>query len=308
MKLVFLDTATLGKDISLESFKTFGDVTEYETTQKEQTLDRVKDADIVITNKVVIDKTIMDNSSIKLICVAATGMNNIDLEYAKVKNIEVKNAVGYSTPSVAQLTFGFILSFMQKVEYFDNFVKNKGWENSKIFTHLDVPYYELQNKTIGIIGLGEIGKKVASIAKSFGCNIIYYSTSGANNNANYNRVELDELLKSSDIISIHAPLNDTTNNMINEKNLHLLKDGAILLNLGRGGIVNENDIAKEVDRRELFFATDVVSKEPIEKSSPLNFVQNKERIIITPHIAWASVESRKRLVECIYGNIEKFVI
>lgn len=307
MNLVFLDRATLGSDISMDRFEQFGNVAIYDTTKPNETLKRVQGADIVITNKVVIDKDIMDNSNIKLICVAATGMNNIDLEYAKIKGIEVKNAVGYSTASVVQLTFAMALNFMQKLTYFDNYVKNGDWERSEIFTNLDVSFNELENKTWGIIGLGEIGTKVAAIAESFGCNVNYYSTSGMNINTNFNQIELDKLLKTSDIISIHAPLNDMTLDLINKSNLNMIKDKSILLNLGRGGIVNESDLAIEIDSRELYCGIDVVTKEPIVVDSPLRKIQNQDRIIMTPHIGWASIEARERLMDMIEKNILKYI-
>ncbi|MEA1915352.1 MAG: D-2-hydroxyacid dehydrogenase [Campylobacterota bacterium] len=308
MKIVFLDQSTLGDDISLEPFNQFGEVITYATTTQDEILNRIQNVDIVVTNKVVINKEIMDNSSLKLICVAATGMNNIDLEYAKQKGIEVKNAVGYSTASVVQLTFAYVLHFMQKLNYFDDYVKSKQWENSAIFTNVDVPFNELENKKWGIIGMGNIGKKVASIAQSFGCEVSYYSTSGANTNTDYNLQDLNTLLKESDIVSVHCPLNDTTLNLINKTNLKLIKDGAIILNLGRGGIINEKDLAHEINSRKLYCGVDVVTKEPIEKANPLNDIRNKDQIVITPHIAWASKESRERLIGNIVNNIKEFVL
>jgi len=303
MKISILDAKTFGADADLSVFDTLGTIQTYQTSSYEQTLKHINDADVVITNKVVIDQHIMDNSSLKLICVAATGMNNIDLEYAKQKGIVVKNVVGYSTASVAQLTFALALDFIQKLSYYKEYTLSKQWCKSEIFTHIDKPFYELENKTWGIIGLGNIGAKVASIASSFGCNIQYYSTSGANNNTQYKNISLDELLKTSDIISIHCALNDVTNNLINNKNLNLLKDEAIILNLGRGGIVNENDISDELNSNRLYYGTDVVTKEPIEESNPLMNVENKERLIITPHIAWASKEARTKLINSIKDNI-----
>ena len=308
-KIVFLDRKTLGDDITLEQFEKYGEVTSYESTKKGETLQRVSDADIIVTNKVVIDKKIMDNSNIKLICVAATGMNNIDLDYAEQKGIEVKNVAGYSTSSVAQLTFSFVLEFVQKINFYDNYVKNGGWEKSDIFTNLDKPFYELDGKKWGIVGLGSIGLKVANIAKEFGCEIQYFSTSGKNNNKDYKNVSLEELLKTSDIITIHSPLNDATSNLINNTNISIIKKGAILLNLGRGGIVNEQDISDAInDLQDIYYGTDVVSKEPIESSSPLLSIKDKSRILFTPHIAWASKEARIRLLNGIEGNIKKFVL
>ncbi len=308
MKIVFLDTLTLGNDIDLTPFEKFGEVIKYQTTTPNETQQRVQNSDIVITNKVVIDRYIMDNSNIKLICVTATGTNNIDMEYAKEKGIEVKNAIGYSTSSVAQVTISLVLEFVQKLNYYKKYVKENLWEKSPIFTHIDVPFYELENKNWGIIGLGNIGEKVANIAKSFGCNVSYYSTSGMNNNTNYNNISLEELLKTSDIITIHCGLNNMTSNLLNKTNLNLLKDNAILINVGRGGIINEDDLVDIFNKKPLYIGLDVVEKEPIQTNSILKTILNNERVIITPHIAWASVEARNRLIIQTIKNIENFVI
>ena len=308
MKIVFLDKKTLGDDLDFSIFDKFGEIIFHEITKPHETLKRVKDADIVVTNKVIIDKNIMDNSNIKLICVAATGMNNIDLEYAKQKNIEVKNVAGYSTQSVAQLTFALALSLINNIDYFNNYTKSKdGWQKSDIFTHFTPPFFDIYGKTWGIIGLGEIGKAVAKIASAFGTNIIYYSTSGKNQNDIYKRVELEELLQISDIVSIHAPLNQNTKNLINSTNLPLLKDNVILLNLGRGGIINEEDLAKYIDMSNIKVGLDVLSKEPIEPNHPLLNIKRKNALLLTPHLAWASYESRKRLLQGIYKNIQNYI-
>lgn len=309
MKIVFLDRKTLGSDISLEKFNSLGEVSIYDVTKPKETLTRVQDADIVVTNKVVIDKEIIENSNIKLICVTATGTNNIDLEYAKERGIEVKNVVGYAKSTVAQLTITLALHFIQKLDYYKKYVEDKRWEGSDIFTHLGKPFYELEGKNWGIIGLGNIGKRVANIAKAFECNVNYYSTSGNNQNTDCNQMSLEELLKTSDVISIHSPLNESTFNLINKTNLDLLKDGAILINVGRGGIVNEEDIATSLDRyKELYYGTDVVYEEPIKRENPLNLVQSKERLVITPHIAWASIEARNKIIDSTFDNINKFVV
>jgi lactate dehydrogenase-like 2-hydroxyacid dehydrogenase len=305
-KIVFLDRKTLGDDVCLDAFNKFGEVLTFESTSADLTLERIADATIVVTNKVVIDKNIMDQTNIKLICIAATGMNNIDLEYASQKGIEVKNVAGYSTSSVTQLTFALVLDFINKISYYDNFGKND-WQNNDVFTHLGKSFYDLDGKSWGIIGLGDIGKQVANVAQSFGCNVSFYSTSGKNSCDLYEQKSLENILKESDIVSIHAPLNEQTNNLLNKDNLALIKENAILLNLGRGGIVNEEDISKEIDSRTIYFGTDVVSKEPIVKDSPLLKIKNKEQLLLTPHIAWASKEARVRLVEGIVKNIEGFL-
>ncbi len=306
MKIVLLDSKTLGNDISLDRFKKYGEFITYQTTKKNETIERVKSADIVITNKVIIDREVIDSSNIKLICVAATGMNNIDLEYAKEKNIIIKNVAGYSTNSVVELTFAHFFYLNNRVKYFDEYSKER-WSDSDIFTHLDKSFFELYNKTWGIIGLGTIGKRVASVAKIFGAKIVYYSTSGKNSNSEFKRVLLEELLKISDIISIHSPLNRETFNLINRDNLHLLKEGAILLNMGRGKIINEKDLADFLDKNSLFVGLDVLSEEPISKNNPLLKIKNSDKLLITPHIAWASREARERLIDKIEDNIKEYL-
>ncbi|AXX94130.1 MULTISPECIES: D-2-hydroxyacid dehydrogenase [Arcobacter] len=307
MKIVILDRATLGFDIDVSIFEKYGEVTSYDVTKKEKTKERIKDADIVLTNKVVIGKDEMDDSSVKLICITATGTNNVDLVYAKEKDIEVKNVAGYSTSSVVQVAFSMIFYFVQKLNYYKSYVDEGKWQKSKIFTHIDEPFYELDKKRVGVIGLGEIGRNLAKKAQAFDCEVVYFSTSGKNSNSEYKQVSLDELLKTSDIISIHAPLNENTKDLLNYENMKNMKKGAILLNLGRGGIINENDLAKLIDEKEIYCGIDVVNKEPIEESNPLLKVKNKDRLLLTPHIGWASIEARTRLVEMVAQNIEDFI-
>ena len=307
MKLVILDRATLGFDVDVSIFEKFGEVISYDVTKENETLERVKDADIVITNKVVINKEHMDNSKMKLVCITATGTNNVDLVYAKEKNIEVKNVAGYSTSSVVQVAFSMIFHFVTRLDYYKKYVDEGNWQKSEIFTHIDMPIFELANKRVGIIGLGEIGRDFARKAKAFDCEVVYYSTSGKNSNDEYKRVELEELLSTCDIISIHAPLNESTKDLLNYENMKNMKDGAILLNLGRGGIINENDLSKIIDEKEIYCGIDVVSVEPIKESNPLLNVKNKNRLLLTPHIGWASVEARTRLINLVAKNIEEFI-
>ena len=300
MKIVFLDALTLG-DVDLEQFKTLGDVEIYQTTSKEETLNRVKDADIVVTNKVVIDREIMDNSNIKFIQIAATGMNNVDLEYAKEKGVVVKNVAGYSTNAVIQHTFALVLTLINKICYFNEYSR-KEYPNSKIFTHIQ-NWFEIKGKRWGIIGLGEIGRGVADLAKNFGAEVVYFSTSGKNQNSQFKRVELEELLKTSQIISIHAPLNENTKNLLNRNNLPLIQDNSILVNVGRGGIINENDLSKILEEKNIFVGLDVFEKEPINADNPL---LKSEKAVLTPHVAWTSIEAREKLINSIYENIKEF--
>ena len=253
MKIVILDAKTLGADLDLSLLNTFGEVTTYQTTSASETASRIENADIVITNKVLIKAKEMDKAKqLKLICIAATGMNNVDLDYAKEKGIVVKNVAGYSTKSVVQHTFAMALYLIEKMAYYDNVVKSKTWSKSGLFTDVSRPYSEISGKKWGIIGFGSIGKEVATVATAFGAVVCYHSTSGKIRQEIYAHKDLENLLKECDIISIHAPLNEKTENLIAAKELALLKEGAILLNLGRGSIVNEADLALALDKREIY--------------------------------------------------------
>ncbi len=306
MKIVFLDQATVGNLPNIEKFKAFGQYQAYDYTSSEQTAQRVADADVVITNKVVIDKQIMENCpKLKLICVAATGTNNIDLEAAQRLNIPVKNVAGYSTNSVVQITFALLMELMCHTSTYNTFIQSGDYSKGQSFTLLTPQFWELSGKRFGIVGLGAIGGKVAQIAEAFGAEVVYYSTSGANNNAQYKRVEMQELLESCDVISIHAPLNDKTNNLFDYAKLSQMKQNALILNLGRGGIINEEDLVQILDEGKIAGAgIDVFTKEPMLVDSPYLKLINKGKLVATPHIAWASVEARTLLVDLIVENIK----
>jgi len=308
MNIVILDAKTLGDDIDLSVLEQFGKVVKYETTDPSETYERIRNATIVITNKVVISKLHMQRTPLlKLICIAATGMNNVDLEAAAQIGIAVKNVSGYSTQSVVQHTFAMALYLLEKLPYYDMAVKSEAWSRSGLFTDVSRPFYEIAGKQWGIIGLGEIGRGVAKVAEAFGAEVSYFSTSGANNDAPYRQKSLEELLSTCEIISIHAPLNDATRDLINASNLPLLKDNTILLNLGRGGIVNETDLAVEMNRRTIYAGLDVMTVEPILTDNPLLHIEAQDRLLITPHIAWTSKEARVKLLEGIVKNIESYL-
>lgn len=308
MNIVLLDAKTLGEDLDLSDLEQFGIFTKYETTSGKETLSRCENADILITNKVLIDADIMAACpQLKLICIAATGTNNVDLEAAKSQGIEVKNVAGYSTQSVVQHTFSMALYLLEKMAYYDNVVKNDSWTKSGLFTDVSQAFYEISGKKWGIIGLGNIGREVAKIAEAFGAEVSYFSTSGKNLHSAYPHKNLEFILKDSDIVSIHAPLNDDTYELINENNLSFLKEKAILLNLGRGGIVDETDLAFELDRREIYAGLDVLEKEPMSQENRLKKVIHQERLLITPHMAWSSIEAREKLLEGIVNNIANYL-
>lgn len=304
MKIVLLDALTFG-ETDLSGFEALGAVAVFQTTSPEQVQERITNCDVIVTNKVVITDSHMSKTpSLKLICVAATGMNNIDLESAKTHNIQVKNVAGYSTDSVIQHTFSILFYLIGHSRYYDEYVKDGTYSKSPIFTDVSKPFFEIKGKKWGVIGLGSIGRGVANIAKTFGAEIFYYSTSGRNRTDDYQRVNLDELLKTCDIISIHAPLNELTNNLLDYEQLLTCKDGAIVLNLGRGGIINEEAVAKIVDEKNISFGLDVLSKEPMRVNHSLLHVKNKENLYITPHIAWTSVEARDKLIATTIENIK----
>jgi lactate dehydrogenase-like 2-hydroxyacid dehydrogenase len=309
MKIVFLDAKTMGKVPNFHLLEKFGDFVFYPVTKPEERIERLKDADIAITCKVVIDRKIIDACpSLKIICVAATGTNNVDLEYAKIKGIHVKNAANYSTESVAQMTVGMILSLTNRLNYFDRYVKSGKYVQSDMFTHYGPDFYELKGKRAGIIGLGNIGKRVAHLLEAFGMEIVYYSTSGKNNNNDFPRVELDELLVTSDIVSIHSPLNDHTHHLIGLPEFRLMKNTALLINAGRGGIVNETDLKEAINQNIIAGAgLDVYEGEPMSSDNPLLKVKYPDRLILTPHVAWTSVEARTLLIEKVAANIREFI-
>jgi len=304
MKIVLLDALTFG-DTDLSGFEQFGDVEIYQTTSSEQTQERITDANVIVTNKVVITDELMDKAkNLKLICVSATGMNNVDLSAASKRKIEVKNVAGYSTHSVIQHTFSMLFYLIGHSRYYDQSVKEGEYSRSPIFTDISRPFFEIKDKKWGIIGLGSIGKGVANMAEAFGAQVCYYSTSGKNKDTSYEQHDLQTLLKTCDIISIHAPLNEQTNNLLDYEQLLMCKDSAVVLNLGRGGIINEEAVAKIIDEKNISFGLDVLTQEPMVQNHPLLGVKNQENLYITPHIAWASVEARDTLIALVIKNIQ----
>jgi lactate dehydrogenase-like 2-hydroxyacid dehydrogenase len=307
VKMVFLDAATVGRVDNLSAISSLGDYTVYDVTTPGQRIGRIKGHNVVITNKVVIDRDVMDACpELTLICIVATGMNNVDLDYAAKKGIAVKNVAGYSTESVTQCTFALLFYLLNAGRYYDDYVRSGQYAASPIFTHLGREFWELHDKWFGIIGMGTIGRRVAEVASAFGAKVAYFSTSGKNLDvAGYPHLPLDELLRRADVVSIHCPLNDQTRNLLTESRLRLMKPTAYLLNMGRGGIVDEAALAHILDEDRIAGAAlDVLSTEPIAATSPLAKVRNKEKILITPHIAWASIEARRRLIASTAENIK----
>lgn len=308
MNIAFLDCSTVG-GTSLKPIQEQGNFTCYLYTNPENTIERLQGVDIAIVNKTKITREVIDACpQLKLICVAATGMNNIDLEYAAQKNIVVKNVADYSTNSVAQVTFALVLELANKTCCFDKYVKNGSYSNGTIFSYLGEEFSELAGKRYGIVGMGNIGKKVAAIATAFGCEVVYYSTSGKNDSAKeYRRIELDELLETSDVVSIHAPLNEHTKKLVALPQLQKMKRSAILINVGRGGIVNEEDLVTALEEGYIAgCGLDVYKYEPISADHPFLKTTAKDKMVLLPHIGWASVEARERLIAKIAENIKLY--
>ena len=309
MKIVILDADTVGDSPALDKIAQLGEFVKYARTPSEETVWRIKDADIIITNKVIIGRSEMDAApSLKLICVTATGTNNIDLEYAGQKGIIVKNVADYSTESVTQVTFMHIFRLLTHGQYWDGFVKGGAWTASGLFTDISHTWPQLAGHTIGIIGMGKIGGRVAQVASALGMKVVYYSTSGTGHCTDYPSLPLDELLSVSDIVSIHAPLNERTRNLIGAEQLKMMKRTAILVNVGRGGIVKEEDLAKALDDGSIAGAgLDVFMSEPIPSGHPFLKMAHPERLSLSPHIAWTSNEARDTLMQRVYQSIRDFM-
>lgn len=309
MKIVELDRETLGYDIDTSVLKTIGSFEEHEAADLETTREYIKDADVIIFNKTKMNEELLkDAPNVKLLAITATGFDNIDLEYCKSRGIAAANVKAYSTPAVAQHTFAMALFILEKISYYDEYVKSGKYSSQSGFCNFDEKYNELSGKTWGIIGMGNIGRSVAKIAEVFGCKVIFYSASGNSTCTDYERVDLDTLLKESDVLSIHCPLSDRTRNLINRDTLKLMKKSAILINVARGPVVNDADLAEALNNGTIAGAgLDVLGVEPMEKDNPLGLIKDSRKLLITPHMAWASVESRQRCLDEVLLNIKAFI-
>lgn len=304
--IVFLDAYSLG-GADLTAIRALGNYTEYEYTRRDQVVERCREAEVAITNKVVFDRATLEQlPRLRLICVAATGMNHIDLEAAAERGVAVKNAVGYSTHSVTETTIGAAIALMRQVVYYDRYVKQE-YGGSERQYHFGRTTHQLFGSRWGIIGLGNIGHSVAKVAEALGCEVAYTSTSGVAREEPYPCLPLDELLAWADVASIHAPLNDRTRGLIGARELARMKPSALLINVARGGIVDEAALAAALDEGRLAGAAlDVFAHEPLEADSPLLRLRDTDRLLLSPHNAWSPVEAVAVLVECIARNIREF--
>ena len=308
MNIVFLDTATLS-DLpqQLTRFEELGQFTAYETTEPERTVERSKGADVVISNKVYLGEAeLAELTALKLICIAATGKNNVDLEAAKKRGIPVRNVSGYSTESVAQITLTTFFALSMDLLHLNDKVYDGSYATSPSFSYWRRPFYELKGKRWGIIGLGDIGQRVAELVKAYGGEVVYHSTSGKNLDQPYPHLPLEELLATSHVVSIHCPLHPRTRHLIGAKELQALGPDSYLVNVARGGIVDEAALVKALNDKQIAGAAfDVFTEEPMPDDHVFHQMEDQSRLLLTPHIAWASVEARTQLVDGIIANIRQ---
>lgn len=309
MKIVVLERNSVGLDISVDAISKLGDVTVYSNTTASDVKEKVKDAEIIVANKAPLNEdTLKEASRVKLICEFATGYDNVDLAYCKSRGIKVANVVNYSTDAVAQHTFALCFYVLEKLRYYDEYVKSGAYAAQDRFSNFDLPFTEISGKTWGIVGMGNIGRKVAAIAQAFGCKVIFYSASGNSTCTDYERVDFETLLKDSDFLSLHCPLSEKTRNLINLEALKKMKDSAILINVARGPVVNDSDLYTALTKGYIAGAgLDVTGTEPMKDSNPLSGIKDSKKLIITPHLAWASTEARSRCVSETCKNIEAFL-
>lgn len=309
MKLVVLERNSVGTDIDVSCFEKFGEVVYYPNTVADNTAERVKDADIIIANKAPLNEITLKNApNVKLICLFATGFDNVDTAYCKSRQIKVANVINYCTPAVAQHTLLLALLLAEKIAFYDDYVKSGAYSAQDRFSNFDRPFQDLEGKTWGIVGMGTIGRKVASLAQAFGCKVIFYSASGNSTCTDYERVDFDTLLEQSDVLSLHCPLSDRTRNLIDLAAMKKMKKSAVLINVARGPVVNSSDLYTALTEGEIAAAgLDVLEKEPITDENPLSKFTDSNRLIITPHMAWAGLEARERCVDGVYRNIKNFL-
>lgn len=309
MKIVVLDRTSVGEDISVEEMKKYGEVSFYNSTPNELVAERVADADIVVANKNPINEaSLKDAKKVKLVCQFATGYDNVDIAYCKSRGIRVVNVRNYSTAAVAQHTIALALSVLENLPYYDEYVKSGAYASQERFAHFGKTYYELEGKTWGIIGMGNIGRSVAGIAKALGCRVIFYSASGKSTCTDYEKVDFETLLAQSDVLSLHCPLSDRTRHIMNEEAFRKMKPSAILVNVARGAVVDTKALSEALKSGQIRGAgMDVFETEPMRADDSLLALKDTGVLQMTPHMAWASTEARTRCVTETCKNIEAFL-
>lgn len=309
MKIVILERDSVGRDVDVSCYEKFGEVTAYANTVEKQVAERVMDADIVIGNKAPLnEETLQEAANLKLICLFSTGYDCVDLDYCKKRGIKVANVVDYCTDAVSQHTFAMLFYLLEHLRHYDDYVKEGAYGAQERFSNFDLPFVELREKIWGIVGMGHIGQKVAAIARAFGCEVIFYSASGKSTCTDYRQVDLDTLLKTADFLSLHCPLSERTRGLIDKDALHKMKKTAVLLNVARGSVIVQSDLYWALQNGEIAAAgLDVLEKEPITSDNLLGRIQDSNKLLITPHMAWAATEARVRIVEEVYQNIEAYL-
>ena len=309
MKIVVLERNSVGEDICVDGFAQYGEVAYYSATSHDQVAQRVADADIVVSNKARLNADTLGSAGrLKLICQLATGYDNVDIEYCKARGIRVVNARNYSTAAVVQHTVALALSVLENLPYYDGYVKSGAYAGQSNFTHYGKPFYELEGKTWGIVGMGNIGRRVAAAARALGCEVIFYSASGKSTCRDYEQVDFDGLLQRSDILSLHCPLSDRTRHLMDGAAFDRMKKEAVLINVARGAVVDTKALAQALLAGKIRGAgLDVFEKEPMGPDDALLAVADTGRLQMTPHMAWASTEARQRCVTDTYRNIEAFL-
>ena len=305
LKISILDAGTLGEDIDFSMFNVFGDVQIYEKTKQEDVSERIEDTDVIIVNKIKLNETNLDYADkLKLICVTATGFDNIDIDYCRKRGIAVCNVKGYSTDSVAQITMAMALSLINKLPQYDRYVKDLSYTGSGVQNCVSPVFHEMSRLTWGVIGLGNIGKRVAKLANAFGCNILAYKRTPDNE---FECVTLEKLCRESDIISVHLPLSEETYKIIDKQLISKMKKTAIVINVARGAVADETELVKAIQEEKIGgLGIDVYSTEPMTQDSPYTQITDRDNVIFTPHMAWAAYESRVRCMEEIVKNIRSF--
>ena len=310
MKIVLLERNSAGTDVPVDCFYELGEVTSYpNTVTVEEVAERVGDADVIVCNKAPMrEESLKDCPNVKLICELATGYDNCDLAYCKSRGIKVANVVDYSTAMVAQHTFTLALALSQKLPYYDEYVKSGAYSAQDRFSNFDQPFYELEGKTWGIVGMGNIGRRAAAIATAFGCKVNFYSITGKSTCTDYPQVDKDTLLRESDFLSLHCPLSDLSRNFIDKEALRKMKKTAVLINVARGPVVDNEALAEALKKEEIAAAgLDVFEEEPLSFANPLNEIKDRDRLIMTPHIGWGTIEARTRLLCELEKNIQSFL-
>ena len=305
MKICFLDAGTLGDDLSLDSFSEFGEVITYFSTSPDEVLSRAQGADVLIVNKVKLNRaTLGENPTARLICLAATGYDNVDTVFCREKGIGVCNVVGYSTDAVTQLTLSMALSLMTHLPEYDAYVKDGSYTASGVANRLSPVYHEIAGKTWGIAGYGNIGRAVAKVADALGCKVLVYKRTPV---TDYPCVSFETLCRESDILSIHLPLNENTRNLLDQKHIELLKKDAIVINVARGAVTDEAALAEALKEGKIGgLGVDVYTTEPFPKEHPYTAILDCKNLCLTPHMAWGGYETRVRLLEEIKENIRSF--